>query len=112
MREASEDDVFLKVLVTLNEAQSRWYVGREALARGRGGISAMERLTGMSRPAILKGIRELHMKGPLEVDRVRRPGGGRKRVEHDDPGFETDGKKVTEFRAGKLPEVEYVEGCL
>jgi hypothetical protein len=89
MREASVDDVFLKVLGTLNEAQSRWYVGREALARGRGGISAMERLTGISRPTILKGIRELRSKGPLEIERMRRPGGGRKRVEHSDPGFET-----------------------
>ncbi len=26
--------------------------------------------------------------------------------------FETDGHKITEFRAGKLPEVEAVEGCL
>jgi len=25
--------------------------------------------------------------------------------------FETDGKQVTNFRSGKLPEVEYVEGC-
>ncbi|MBD2440544.1 hypothetical protein [Nostoc sp. FACHB-110] len=25
--------------------------------------------------------------------------------------FETDGKRVTLIRAGKLPEVEYVEGC-
>ncbi|QMS88323.1 hypothetical protein HUN01_12220 [Nostoc edaphicum CCNP1411] len=25
--------------------------------------------------------------------------------------FETDGKLVTQLRAGKLPEVEYVEGC-
>lgn len=25
--------------------------------------------------------------------------------------FETDGKRVVNFRAGKLPEVEYVEGC-
>lgn len=25
--------------------------------------------------------------------------------------FETDGQRVTGFRAGKLPEVEYVEGC-
>ncbi len=25
--------------------------------------------------------------------------------------FETDGKRVTTFRAGKLPEVEYIEGC-
>lgn len=25
--------------------------------------------------------------------------------------FETDGEKVTRFRAGKMPEVEWVEGC-
>ncbi|BAZ86120.1 hypothetical protein [Dolichospermum compactum] len=25
--------------------------------------------------------------------------------------FETDGQRVTRYRAGKLPEVEYVEGC-
>jgi hypothetical protein len=25
--------------------------------------------------------------------------------------FETDGKRVTEFRSGKLPQVEYVERC-
>lgn len=25
--------------------------------------------------------------------------------------FETDGKKVTTYRVGKLPEVEYIEGC-
>ncbi|MBD2511145.1 hypothetical protein H6G91_28500 [Nostoc muscorum FACHB-395] len=25
--------------------------------------------------------------------------------------FETDGKRVTGFRSGKLPEVEFVEGC-
>lgn len=26
--------------------------------------------------------------------------------------FETDGRRVTSFRAGRLPEVEYVEGCV
>jgi hypothetical protein len=25
--------------------------------------------------------------------------------------FETDGNRVTQYRAGKLPEVEFVEGC-
>jgi len=25
--------------------------------------------------------------------------------------FETDGKRVTQFRSGKLPEVEFIEGC-
>jgi len=26
--------------------------------------------------------------------------------------FETDGQRVTKYRVGKLPEVEYVEGCV
>lgn len=25
--------------------------------------------------------------------------------------FETDGQRVTRYRAGKLPEIEYIEGC-
>jgi hypothetical protein len=25
--------------------------------------------------------------------------------------FETDGKKVTRWRSGKLPEVQFIEGC-
>lgn len=35
----------LTILGSLNEAQSRWYVAREAIARGWGGIKAMEELT-------------------------------------------------------------------
>jgi len=87
MREATVDELFLRVLGSLNEAQSRWYVGREALARGRGGVSAMERLTGMSRPTILKGIRELRERKALGGERVRGQGGGRKRVESHDEDF-------------------------
>lgn len=26
--------------------------------------------------------------------------------------FETDGQRVTRYRVGKLPEVEYIEGCV
>jgi len=79
----------LKVLSTLNEAQARWFVAREVLARGRGGLWAMHQATGMSRPTILKGIRELRAKEALPAgERVRRPGGGRKRLEMLDPGWE------------------------
>lgn len=79
----------LKVLGTLNEAQARWFVAREVLARGRGGLWAMHQATGMSRPTILKGIRELRLKKALPSgERVRRPGGGRKRLEALDPGWE------------------------
>ena len=51
--------LFRKVLETLNEAQRRWLVGREALRRGRGGIQRMVEESGLSKPTILKGIREL-----------------------------------------------------
>jgi hypothetical protein len=79
----------LKVLGTLNEAQARWFVAREVLARGRGGLWAMHQATGMSRPTILKGIRELRARKALPTgERVRRPGGGRKRLEALDPGWE------------------------
>jgi hypothetical protein len=81
-----DEQAFLKVLGTLNEAQARWYVGREAIARGRGGLKAMHELTGISRPTILRGIRELRA-GHLRAagERVRRPGGGRRRIEEGDP---------------------------
>jgi transposase len=79
------DQFFLTILPTLNEAQARWYVAREAIALGRGGIKAMEELTGMSRPTILRGIRELKEGDLPEEGRVRRQGGGRKRLEVADP---------------------------
>jgi hypothetical protein len=83
------EQFLLKVLGTLNEAQARWYVAREALARGRGGVQAMHELTGLSRPTILKGMRELREhKELLASGRIRPPGGGRKRLEQADPGFE------------------------
>jgi Rhodopirellula transposase DDE domain len=76
-----------KVLVTLNEAQRRWLVGREALRCGRGGIQRMVETSGLSKPTILKGIHELRGKGKLAAGegRVRKPGGGRKPIEEHDP---------------------------
>jgi len=76
----------LRVLRTLNEAQARWFVAREALALGRGGLKAMHGLTGMARPTILRGMRELQAGPALGASgRVRQPGGGRKRLEVADP---------------------------
>ena len=83
------DPLMLKVLATLNEAQARWFVAREVLARGRGGLKAIHEATGISRPTILKGIRELRTKKALpSCERIRRLGGGRKRVEAVDPRWE------------------------
>ena len=82
------DKLMLKLLGALNEAQGRWFVAREAIARGRGGIQQLHELTGMSRPTITRGIRELKQSRRLPPStRVRKPGGGRKRLEDDDPGL-------------------------
>jgi hypothetical protein len=79
---------WLHVLGTLNEAQARVFVAQKALEEGRGAVSRLARLTGMSRPTILKGIAELEV-GRLptraEKDRIRAVGGGRKRLEDADP---------------------------
>ncbi|MGH8415530.1 MAG: ISAzo13 family transposase [Gammaproteobacteria bacterium] len=79
--------LFRRVLGTLNEAQRRWLVAREALRRGRGGIQRMVEESSLSKPTILKGIGELRGKRKLaaEEGRVRKPGGGRKPVEEHDP---------------------------
>lgn len=88
------DPMMLRVLSTLNEAQARWYVAREVLEMGRGGLKAMHAMTGMSRPTILKGINELREGTRLsrlkEAGRVRQPGGGRKRLEESAPDFAKD----------------------
>jgi hypothetical protein len=86
MDNRSSDSLLLRVLATLNEAQARWYVAREALRLGHGGVQAMHALTGLSRPPILKGIRELRTGQAVgSGGRVRRAGGGRKCLEVADP---------------------------
>ena len=51
---SSEERRWLKVLSTLNEAQQRWYVADKALDSGRGGITRLSEVTGMSRTTITK----------------------------------------------------------
>jgi Rhodopirellula transposase DDE domain len=83
------DKCWLRVLSTLNERQARLFVAQRALELGRSGISRTSRLTGMSRPAIYRGIVELRSRRtwkPMAAgQRIRRPGGGRKALSAADP---------------------------
>jgi transposase len=72
----------------LNEQGRRVWAATEALAIGRGGVSIVARATGLSRPTIHAGIRELRgekLAAPgSSQGRVRGPGAGRKkRIEQD-----------------------------
>ena len=90
---------WLRVLSTLNEAQARLFVAERALELGRGGISRLCELTGMSRPTIYKGAAELRAKRhPLaaQSERVRHVGGGRKRVEEVEPQVKQELSRIVE----------------
>jgi Rhodopirellula transposase DDE domain len=73
----------------LNERARRRWASTEALAFGRGGISAVARATGLSRKTIRAGIHEMRHgecgASAPETTRMRRPGAGRKRRAAQDP---------------------------
>ena len=82
----NNNDIFLKILETLNEAQTRWFVAREAILIGHGGIKAMCEMTGLSKPTVIKGMKELRLRSKLDKSgRIRRSGGGRKKIEKKNP---------------------------
>lgn len=73
-------DKYRKLLPVMTERSRRIWAATEAQALGRGGISAVARATGINRNTIMKGLRELESPEMLTPDRIRRPGGGRKRA--------------------------------
>jgi len=68
----------------LNERGRRMLAAAEAVDIGHGGVSLVSHACGLSRVTITKGISELGER-PLAADRVRRPGGGRKKLAVRDP---------------------------
>ena len=54
MRAIEDKSVLVKLLDTLDEAQKRWFVGREAMLLGHGGIKRMCELSGLSKPTVIK----------------------------------------------------------
>ena len=73
----------------LDERARRHWAATEARAYGWGGVSAVSDATGMSPNTIRKGLAELAARegGPdFQVSsRLRKPGGGRKRLSESDP---------------------------
>lgn len=61
----------------LDERQRRLYAGLEALKVGHGGDTQIAELLGLDPATVARGRREL-LAGDVELDRVRRAGGGRK----------------------------------
>ena len=74
----------------MDERMRRQWAAAEARDVGWGGVTAVSEATGLSRVTITTGLRELGQPQRIreaEATRVRRPGGGRKRVTETDPSL-------------------------
>jgi hypothetical protein len=93
----------------LDEKQLRLYVAAEAIVLGRGGISLASQATGVSRPTITTGCKELvgpdaTKIAPSTTGRVRRMGGGRKRTIDLDETLRSDLEGLIEPATSGDPE--------
>jgi transposase len=89
---------------SLDERARRLVAAAESQAIGRGGISAVSKATGMSRPVIQQGVAELKSPSTLEAGRIRRQGGGRKKAVDRDATLKTDLESLLESSTRGDPE--------
>jgi hypothetical protein len=80
----------------LDERSRRLFAAAEAKSAGRGGVAAVARVTGIARSTIIRGLAELAVRSNdgmapgAPPGRLRRPGGGRKKLTQTDPTLLAD----------------------
>jgi hypothetical protein len=82
---ADEHRLINRLIAFFDEKHRRRFVGFLAQQRGRGGIEQLAQITGLSPKTIRRGLRELQSPAADPPHRVRRVGGGRPRVEDQNP---------------------------
>ena len=81
---------YLALSPHLDERARRIFAATEARTAGYGGIAAVSRATGIAASTIGRGLVELAATAPLAPERVRRPGGGGKKLVEKDPTLLAD----------------------
>ncbi|MDE1918222.1 MAG: ISAzo13 family transposase, partial [Sphingomonadales bacterium] len=77
-----------------DERGRRVFAASEARAAGRGGLAAVSQITGLARSTIGRGLKDLE--APLPRGRVRREGGGGRRLTDRDPTLLSDLERLVE----------------
>ncbi len=78
---------FNRISFCLNERSRRIWAASEAKSCGWGGVTAVYNATGISRTTIKMGILELEAKNRLDNNRIRKEGGGRKKLKDINPSI-------------------------
>jgi Rhodopirellula transposase DDE domain len=82
--------MFQSLRPEMDERMRRQWAATEARELGWGGVTVVAKATGLSRPTITAGLRELELPSEhraAEAVRIRRPGGGRHPLTDADPGL-------------------------
>ncbi len=74
----------------IDERARRLFAGSEALALGRGGVTAVARATGLARSTVSRGVADVRARERVARGRIRRPGAGRPPIEERDPTLRAD----------------------
>jgi len=99
----------------LNERQRRILAAIEAQILGRGGVSYIAKVTGLSRNTVAAGSlefqrAEINGNAPVK-ERIRKPGGGRKRTIQKDPALKADLQHLIEPITRGDPESALLWTC-
>lgn len=94
MNENRFDLMWLDILQNSNETQRRQMAALKALEFGWGGVSKVCQMTGMSHNTIDKGIKELNRGKIVQQDRIRKAGGGRKKIIDKVPEIRQELEKI------------------
>jgi len=90
MKKEDIDKLWLATLSDCDEVQRRRLAGLRAIEIGRGGLLRACNLTGMSHHTVIKGMNEVKS-GKLENSkRLRKKGGGRKKIKNKNPKLKKD----------------------
>jgi hypothetical protein len=80
---------YKKILPLLSEKEQRILLGSDAEVFGYGGVTLVSKLSGVARPTIISGRKELNKEiETAEPSKVRKTGGGRKKETEKQKGLE------------------------
>jgi transposase len=107
MEKLSTEQEYQQLRTLLNEKQWRQYLGAEA--QRRGSINAVAREAGVSLNTVKRGLKEREAGDNYQPgERIRKRGGGRKKLAHTDPTLLVDLERELEPKGDPMSLVPWV----
>ncbi|MDI6737326.1 MAG: ISAzo13 family transposase [Nanoarchaeota archaeon] len=96
MEKEDTDKLWLMILSECNEVLRRRLAGLRVIEIGRGGLLHVCRLTGMSHHTVIKGMKEVRDTKRENTTRIRKEGGGRKKIIDKNPYVKKEIENILE----------------